>query len=111
MGRQQSHTMQPHPPLCPALPCRALPIPSPLCSPSSPSIPIPTMAEQPWGGIHWIPHSSEPGQGSGPSFQVLNPFEFILHCFHFILLQGKVLILIVLSPTVAFFPCKHPSST
>lgn len=112
MGRQHSHTLQPHPALYPALLCRTVPILSPLCFPSF----CPPLQSNPGGGIHWIPHLSEPGQDtgtncSGPSFQVLNLFEFVLHCFHFIFLQGKVLILVVLSPAVAFFPCKHPSST
>lgn len=39
----------------------------------------------------------------GPSFQALNLLEFALHCFHFISLQGKILIPVVLFLAVAFF--------
>lgn len=38
-----------------------------------------------------------------PSFQALTPLEFALHCFHFIPLQRKVLILVILFLAVAFF--------
>lgn len=40
----------------------------------------------------------------GPSFQLLNLLEFVLRGFHFILVRGKVLILALLPPAVAFFP-------
>lgn len=60
----------------------------------------------------WDPLDPSPIRPSclGPSFQVLNLLEFVLHCSHFILMQGKVLILAVFVASCGFFPCKHPSS-
>lgn len=102
MGRQHSYAMQPQPPLCPALA----------------SLPHSLSASHPYaehcraapgmGSTGSLIHQSlGRAQGPsclGPSFQVLNLLEFVLQCFHFILLQGKVLIPVVLSPAVAFFP-------
>lgn len=40
----------------------------------------------------------------GPSLQAPNLLEFAFHCFHFVPLQGKVFISVVLFLAVAFFP-------
>lgn len=95
MGRQHSHTVQPPPLLCPALASLSHPC-----------------AEQ-WEGIHWVPLIR-----AWAGIQLLGSFlpgtKPLGVCFALLSLHplaGKVLMLVVLSPAVAFFPCKHPSST